>query len=215
MAKLYRYPRTGGWRITVNIQGARRAVYLDRGEPKKSAEAFREKAGKLERAKAMATEVDPRVAEWVQELSPQLRSKLAKAGLIDRPVEAEAAEAARLESFLEGYIASRAIKKPNTARNYGQTKRYLVEHFGGQKRVDEITPGDADRFKSAMQAKLSDATVSREVKRARQFFRAAVRDRLITENPFADVKGGKQGKSRSVLLRDSRSCGGGFESLPR
>ncbi|MBW3598530.1 MAG: tyrosine-type recombinase/integrase [Planctomycetes bacterium] len=34
---------------------------------------------------------------------------------------------------------------------------------------------------------LSAATVSREVKRARQFFRAAMRRRLISENPFADL----------------------------
>ena len=45
---------------------------------------------------------------------------------------------------------------------------------------------------TALLVKMAPATVAREVKRARQFFKAAVRRKLIRENPFAEVKGGNQ-----------------------
>ena len=65
-------------------------------------------------------------------------------------------------------------------------------YFAADKPLVDVTSGDADQFKEHLADKLSPPTVSREVKRARQFFRAAVRLKLIPENPFADVKGGKQ-----------------------
>jgi len=48
---------------------------------------------------------------------------------------------------------------------------------------------------------LATATLSREVKRARQFFRAACRNKIIQENPFEDIKTGKQvNKSREYFV---------------
>jgi site-specific recombinase XerD len=45
------------------------------------------------------------------------------------------------------------------------------------------------------------ATVGRSVKRARQFFKVALRDKLITENPFADVKAsGQANKERQFHI---------------
>jgi integrase len=63
----------------------------------------------------------------------------------------------------------------------------LVEQFGNDLLMADISAGDADDWRETLLKRLSAATVSREVKRARQFFRAAVRKRLIAENPFADL----------------------------
>lgn len=94
-----------------------------------------------------------------------------------------------LGGFLKQYIEGRAKLKPNTARNYEVTRRHLVGHFGADRPLSSITPGDADDWRENLMGakKLSAATVSREVKRARQYFRAAVRKRLIPENPFSDL----------------------------
>jgi hypothetical protein len=67
------------------------------------------------------------------------------------------------------------------------TRKHLINYFGRERLMAEVTPGEADDWREALRQKLSAATVSREVKRARQFFRAALRKRLITENPFADL----------------------------
>ena len=107
-----------------------------------------------------------------------------------------------LGPFLESYINGRADRKPNTARNYEVTRQHLVSHFGPDKALRGITPGDADDFRQALIRKgLSAATISREVKRARQFFKAAVRKRIIDANPFQDLKAGAQtNKSREHFI---------------
>lgn len=67
----------------------------------------------------------------------------------------------------------------------------------------DIRPGDADEWREYLlgKKKLSSATVSREVKRARQYFRAAARKRLIGENPFADLPAPQQvNKSREHFV---------------
>ena len=69
-----------------------------------------------------------------------------------------------------------------------QAKNWLVKFFGAQQRLDEITPGDADDFQRWLFTKLGENTVRRHCGRAKQFFWAAYRKRLIAESPFADIK---------------------------
>ena len=79
--------------------------------------------------------------------------------------------------------------KPNTLKNYRQTERSLVSFFGPDRLLTEITAGDCDDWKAHQEAKgHAPATIGRNVKRGRQFFRAAVRKRLLAENPMQDVK---------------------------
>lgn len=75
---------------------------------------------------------------------------------------------ASLGAFCETYIGNRANLKPNTKRNYETTRKLLVDHFGEDRLLFEISAGDADDWREAMLKRLSLATVSREVKRARQ-----------------------------------------------
>ena len=135
-------------------------------------------------AKLTGHAVEADTARWLAELQPATANKLAAVGLIPKR---ERTASAALGPFCESYIAGRANLKPNTKRNYEATKRLLVEHFGAGRPLSSITPGDADDWRETLLKRLSAATVSREVKRARQFFRAAVRRRLIAENPFVDL----------------------------
>ena len=69
-------------------------------------------------------------------------------------------------------------------------KGRLVEFFGEDKLLTEITPADADDWRRWLQSKVGDNTTRRACGRAKQFFHAAVRRRLIgrDDNPFADMK---------------------------
>jgi integrase len=136
-------------------------------------------------------------ARWLADIGDTLRRKLANAGLIQGEATpddgTQDAAPVTLGDFLKAYIGGRADLKPNTARNYEVTRQHLVSHFGVDKVLQDITPGDADDWRQALIRKgLSAATISREVKRARQYFRAAVRRHVIDVNPFQDLKGGKQ-----------------------
>jgi integrase len=68
----------------------------------------------------------------------------------------------------------------------------LLEFFGPERNLRDINPGDADAWLLWLRGNYARGTTGRTVKRARQFFRAAVRNKVINENPFADVKAPSQ-----------------------
>ncbi len=76
--------------------------------------------------------------------------------------------------------------KPSTRTVYGHTKRNLLAHFGGDTRLDAITPGAADGFRIFLKTVegLSENTIRRRIGISKQFFRAAMRKKLIAGNPF-------------------------------
>ncbi|NLF73072.1 MAG: tyrosine-type recombinase/integrase [Candidatus Anammoximicrobium sp.] len=94
-----------------------------------------------------------------------------------------------LGPFIEAYIKARPKLKPSTITNLEQARRRLVEFFGSDRPMGEITPGDADEFRESLRGKMAENTIRRCCGRAKQFFRAALRKRLIAENPFGDMKG--------------------------
>jgi integrase len=95
-------------------------------------------------------------------------------------------EIVKLGDFLDRYIDGRDDIKPNTRSHLLRAKNDLIGYFGADKLLRDITPGDADEFRR--QLKGADNTIRRTCGRAKQFFRAAARKRLIPESPFADMK---------------------------
>jgi len=120
--------------------------------------------------------------KWLSRISGELHSKLARVGLVAKR------KSATLGIFLRTILDERKDLKPNTRLNWQSTIRHLGEFFGDEANLRDISPGEADRFRQWMVNQgLSESTVSREVKRARQFFRVALRRKLVSENPFADI----------------------------
>ena len=141
-------------------------------------------------AKAAGHSPDLETARWLGGLSDDVHKRVVKAGLA-KPRE-DSLATVTLGGHLDAYLASRVEIKERTRLNWKQSIRILKEFFGPDRLLDAITEGDADEFKQWMLKKYSPATVSRDIVRARQFFKAAVRKRLIPANPFEGVKGGKQ-----------------------
>ena len=181
--------------IVKEPNGRRRIEFTLPGQPRqkirlgkvnqRNAEGVKTKVESLISAMISGCGWDCDTAEWVGKVGDDLADKLAAARLIpqrDRIV------CPPLKKFAEALRDSRPNLKPNTLRNYDQTIRRLVAHFGENRALDSISCGDADGWRDQMLTDgLALATVGREVKRARQFFRAAVRRKLIDESPFTDV----------------------------
>ncbi len=85
---------------------------------------------------------------------------------------------------------------------YRQTRHNLVEFFGAEKPLHDITEGDAEDWRLHLVGKdYAEATIGRRCKYAKQFLSAAVRKRLIPANPFVALKGGTQeNKSRHYFV---------------
>ena len=149
------------------------------------AEAVKFRVEQLLAAKLTGHAVEADTARWMAELPGALADKLAKVGLLPKR------ESAMLGTFLDAYISARTDAKPSTKLVWGHTHRCLVEYLGAKKPLREITPGDADAWRLWLgeHERLAENTVNRRCGIAKQFFRAAFRRKLITENPFADMKG--------------------------
>ena len=130
--------------------------------------------------------LDNETAEWVANLNDVMADKLATVGLIPRREDTQL----ELATYLDTYIAKRADVKPSTATVYRHTRRALVDFFGRHRLLRDISSGDADEWRIwlTVDQDLAESTVRRRCCVAKQFFRAAVRRRLLRDNPFADMK---------------------------
>ena len=165
----------------VDPDGKRRTIRLGK-LPKRAAEMIQTKVEHLLAAKTSGCSWDTPTAQWVADLPDALADKLAHVGLIP------ARERATLGPFLAGYCKQRFDVKPATQVVWRHTRQNLVEFFGKDTILGDVTSGDADRFRLYLIGKeYAPTTVAKRLGFARQFFNAARKDRLIGENPFRDV----------------------------
>jgi integrase len=172
--------------LFVAPDGKRKTIRLGKATMKQ-ANAFKVKVEALI-SKNITGVVDDEVSRWLAGLDAEMYGRLVAVGL----VPPRAATTTRLGEFLDAYIVGRPDIKPRTKWNLEICARRLVEHFGKDRLLSDIKPGDADDWCSMLRAKYANATAARTIKRAKQFFSSAVRKELIPRNPFADCKAGHQ-----------------------
>lgn len=172
-------------RRTIQFIGSdkrRRSIRLGKIS-KKDAEEIRRHIEALNAAKIANQSVHETTARWLAVLDSVLVDRLAAVGLV------APRQSGLLGEFLDDYIAKRSDVKPNTAVVYGHTRRCLIEFFGRDKPLREIHAGDADEWRLWLidHEDLADNTVRRRCGIAKQFFRAAQKKKMISENPFAEL----------------------------
>ncbi|MDA0921048.1 MAG: phage integrase SAM-like domain-containing protein, partial [Planctomycetota bacterium] len=149
----------------------------------RQAEAVKVHVERLVHATITGHPADPDTARWLVSIDAKLADRLAGVGLVDKR------DALTLAAFIDSYIAMRTDVKPRTRELYEQTRRSLLEFFDANRDLATITPGDADAWQLYLKGQgLAQNTIRRRCGRAKQFLKAAVRQKLIEENPFADLK---------------------------
>jgi len=174
------------------LQGQQRRTICLGAMSEPQAAAVKERVEALVDALRADSPPDKSTAAWVHDLPDGLHSKLVKAGLVMPRTDSDEAPAVPLlGAFCDSYIARRTDVKGATAIFYRHTRRCLVEYFGATRPMDRITPGDAEDWRRWLtdDQHLADNTIRRRCALAKQFFRAAVRKRLIVESPFGDMAG--------------------------
>jgi len=171
----------------VGSQG-RKTIYLGKVS-RKAADSLNLRVETILAANEQGQALDVETAGWLARRPDTFYKKLAATGLVPPRDPLPETKPTTLGSFVDQYISGRADVKSGTATNLRQARKKLVEYFGEDKPLSAITPGDADQYRQDLLSRLGDNTARRHCGRAKQFFRAAVRKRLIAENPFGDQKG--------------------------
>jgi integrase len=186
--------------LFVASDGKRKTIRLGKATMKQ-ATAFKVKVEALI-GQTITGLADDEVSRWLAGLDVEIYGRLAAVGL----VVPRTSTATRLGEFLDGYISGRPDIKPRTKWNLEICARRLTEHFGRDRMLRDIKPGDADDWCALLRGKYANATAARTIKRAKQFFAAAFRKDLISRNPFADCKAGHQSnpaRSRFVTQKEA------------
>ncbi len=123
--------------------------------------------------------VPDETSNWVGSLGDEMRSKMARVGLI------AARESVSLRLYIEQYIERRKDVKSNTLISWRRTLRYLLLKFDGSRQLQTFTKADCKDFRQCMVALgYAEATIRRTCGVARQFFEGARERGLIADNPF-------------------------------
>lgn len=184
--------------ISTNPAGNRTIQFFDPHDKKrksirvgkwtmKRTQEFKAKVECLVSAKASNC-IDPVLMNWVNGVGEDLYGKLAAVGLVPDRVNGNIT----IKEFAAEYIAKRVDIKPQTRLNLQLTANRMAEHFGEDRRLKDVTAGDADEFAAWLKTIQAPATVSRTLRRAIQLYKAAVKKGYVTGNPFASIKCGSQ-----------------------
>ncbi len=222
MATVTRLVRGGreGYRVRFyDAAKHRREIYLP-GSGKRFERMAETVAGHCEalaKAKAAGVPPDPAAVAWANGTDGRLRENLVAWGLADPMSPRLATDEGRLLGpFVDAYMTSRTDWKKTTRTNYGQTRRLLVAYFGERHSLKAITPADADRWRRwlAVDKGLAVASVSKHCKRAKTVLAEAVRDRILTESPFARLKGGNESNSTRHRFIDAEMSARVLDACP-
>ncbi|NQV26500.1 MAG: site-specific integrase [Rhodopirellula sp.] len=192
MASLRKEPGRNGFRISFyGLDKRKRSIWLG-GFSKRQADTVKGHIEHLLAAKAAGVAADVHTAHWLGSIGSEIRSKLLKADLIEPTADDRGPVI--LGPFLEQYILNRRDVKDSTPATYRKTITALVDYFGADRRLDSITAGDAELWRieqaangnqrDSQRKEMEDNSVRRRTGLARQFFRHAVKRKLIAENPF-------------------------------
>ena len=189
---------TTTYRVLFVDQSGRRQTIRLGSVSKRIAETTKLRVEELLAAKFAGHSIQPEAAAWLAKIADVIHDKLSRVGLVEPRQSVKAAVVVTLGQHLETLFAGLGPQKRMTRLNYDRARRLLEEHFGKDRRLDSIHEGDADDYKAWLLAPTKNrkafalASASVDLRRARQFFKAAVRHRLIQANPFEEVKCGSQ-----------------------
>ncbi len=177
---------------------------------------------------------DPETKAWLRKLrGGQFYDKLAETGLVPRVARDLTP---KLADYLDRYIERRTDVKTPTKKKYISTRNSLCDYFGEGKRIDEITPGDADDWRRHLIAQekghgrptkskrptgalkagesRSENTIRKHASVAKVLFSGATRKKLIPENPFADLPSHTQANADRMFFVTRAQADAIIEACP-
>ena len=169
-------------------QGGRCYITLGKSN-QKSVRHFQVRLNELIEHSLTGTPLTSSLTEWLDDLTDSIRTRLVELKLI------EAVHGYTLAQWIEFYNNSRTLPGDETRRKWANTCDRLTKMFGGDIPLSAITAAHAEEFREHLLSNgkrdgvgLARATVNKHCSIANQYFKAAYKRRVITENPFEGIE---------------------------
>ena len=161
------------------------SIFLGSRYSKEWAEEICLQVGKLVDYHETGEPLRATVRAWLEEVGPDLREKLAKAGLIENR------KRMTLSELFEAYFeAKKNLLVWQTMRNQMQIRKRLLEYWPPDTWIDTITLADSLELKANLSKRYAEATIAGIVTVGKTIFNWAVAQKLLQESPFSGVERG-------------------------
>jgi integrase len=195
MASASRDKNRNGWRVQLYTHTGKRVSFWLGSVSKQQAESVAKKLELLKIARTVGEEPTTELARWTDRVSDRLRSLLIDHDLIS----CEKKNIPKtVGDFTRWYIDSQKWK-PRTHFNFENTRSHLVRLLGESTELKKVTSGDSQRAARSLYESFAPSHAGKLVSRFRQFFAAAIADRLIDSNPFHGIK-------IATSIKQNRKC---------
>ena len=198
MANIYKKKFGSTWIIRFSINSDRKTLYTGL-KNKTIAQRLADKVEELKNSVLAGADFSPELISWIGKLeteNTEIYEKLISLGLLKNR-----RRKTTLTDLLEIYEKNGTNKKESTQYKYEKTGRYLLQFFGKDKPIEEITIEDAERFitwfkttplnaRSKMPKVYSTSKVNRETTAFKSVFKFAEDAGLIQKSPFRLLHGG-------------------------
>lgn len=200
--------KAGGRMIQFNDKhGKRRSLRIGK-LPIDAAEMIRRHVSNLVAANVSGTTTPKATADWLADVGDQMAERMAAVGLI--PARAPAT----LGAFVGHLLAKYATAKPNTLKNLKHATGLMLNHFGDDRRLVDITPDAADDWVRSLRPRFAPATVARLIKYAKQVFNAADAAKIVSECPLAGIKAGSMANPARQHFVSAEDAGAILKACP-
>ena len=186
MGSLQEIKRQNGkaWRIVLS-NGEKRTVISLGKMPKKTAELCLSMVEQIQAANASGQSYSVEVATWTANIGDELHAKLVRADLLKQR------QRRTLETFIADYITERSDWKPGTLTTFRVATEKITAFFGKDTPLESVTAEQCHKYKAELIGDYSQGYTAKNVEWAKSLFTAAVKRKLIVENPFATVVAGR------------------------
>lgn len=153
---------------------------------KKDAERIAGYVDDILAAKELGREVLVTTARWLNSISPELYDKLASVGLVEAKIRWT------LKQWLAHFHKEQSQKVGVYCQNnLARTEALLLNYRRGSMLLADFSASDAAGFRKWLEAEgYAKATVAGHIKKAKQYFKAAVDAGALPASPFARVVAG-------------------------
>ena len=188
--------KTPSYEIQFFQSGQRTTIYLGgRRYSEKTANELKDIVERLIYCRDNSQMLDKRTLVWLESATPEIRDKLAKAGLIDVP------QSHTVKELWDSFLKQKDGVKESTIGQYEYAKQRFFDHFGADEILTDLTQARMRQWKESLKGSIAESTIAGTLTKAKAVFNWGIEAGWIDESPLTGIgRGSFVNKSRDRII---------------